>query len=179
MSKKGGFWGNFWSETGTNAGKWASNKFFGPTGWATPRRYIFQGDDIPLKKTSSAVSKANAAATPARITEEDETAKQKLMALALQIEYTSNNPSDICGKLDDLLTAANKAVVLDVPLKVFEPKISSGIHRLQQAGDLHAASFYSQQWENLRKQNKQQQYLPLILLLIVSLVFLAIMQWMS
>lgn len=41
---KNRFWGNFWGETGRNSGKWVSNKVFGPAGWATPRRHIFNNE---------------------------------------------------------------------------------------------------------------------------------------
>jgi hypothetical protein len=39
------FFRSFWRETGKNTGKWASNKIFGNTGWATPRRHIIDGSE--------------------------------------------------------------------------------------------------------------------------------------
>lgn len=44
------FWGNFFGETGRNSGKWVSNKVFGPTGWATPKRHIFSNDNRRIEK---------------------------------------------------------------------------------------------------------------------------------
>lgn len=43
-NKKSTFFQSFWREAGRNTGKWASNKIFGPTGWATPRRHIIDRD---------------------------------------------------------------------------------------------------------------------------------------
>jgi hypothetical protein len=179
MAEKRGFWGNFWSETGTNAGKWASNKVFGPTGWATPRRYLFQGDDLPLKGQIG--KRSNHEATPSADPTPDPAAiaKTNLMALALEIEFKSNDPADISGKLDDLLTAANKADMLQVSLKIFEPKINSGLHRLRQVGDIQSASFYENQWSALQKSRQRQQYLPVILMVVVTLLLLLVLQWIT
>lgn len=47
---KNSFWGNFWGETGRNSGKWVSNKLFGPAGWATPRRHIFNNEIKRIEK---------------------------------------------------------------------------------------------------------------------------------
>ncbi|MDD2197865.1 MAG: hypothetical protein PHW91_11840 [Bacteroidales bacterium] len=33
---------SFSQELGKNTGKWASNKIFGNTGWATPRRHVIE-----------------------------------------------------------------------------------------------------------------------------------------
>jgi hypothetical protein len=43
--KKNTFFSSFWRETGKNTGKWASNKVFGNTGWATPRRHVIERGD--------------------------------------------------------------------------------------------------------------------------------------
>lgn len=52
---KSRFWGNFWGETGRNSGKWVSNKVFGNSGWATPKRHIFNTDS---KRTEKVAKKA-------------------------------------------------------------------------------------------------------------------------
>lgn len=41
----GTFWKSFTREVGKNTGKWASNKIFGNTGWATPRRHIIEVEE--------------------------------------------------------------------------------------------------------------------------------------
>jgi hypothetical protein len=48
-NKNSTFFSSFWRETGRNTGKWASNKIFGNTGWATPRRHIIEGDSTSTK----------------------------------------------------------------------------------------------------------------------------------
>lgn len=81
MSRNNRFWGNFWGEAGRNSGKWVSNKVFGPTGWATPKRHILSNEiritekaamktlgdlsESPtnLKKTSSKIAKKKKAVT--------------------------------------------------------------------------------------------------------------------
>jgi hypothetical protein len=48
-NKNSTFFSSFWRETGRNTGKWASNKIFGNTGWATPKRHIIEGASASKK----------------------------------------------------------------------------------------------------------------------------------
>ncbi|NBX79092.1 MAG: hypothetical protein EBQ94_01740, partial [Flavobacteriales bacterium] len=103
MPKKSRFWGGFWGETGRNSGKWLSNKIFGQTGWATPKRLIFDNDTGNSESNSS---NENSSDTDA---EWDELRINNLLEVAHEISFNDSNVESICSSLDNLLTAARKA----------------------------------------------------------------------
>ena len=45
------------SELGRNTGKWISNKVFGNTGWATPKRLIIEGETIKIQREDARLYK--------------------------------------------------------------------------------------------------------------------------
>jgi len=147
-SKKSNFWGSFWRETGRNTGKFTSNKIFGPTGWATPRRHIFDSDSSSTSSRKKSASSLNESYGSSNQNEHDWTDERvkNIIDMANRISFNSNDVHDICTKLDDLLTGAstaNKFITShQMCNKIFVSKINSGIMRLRRNQEHELADFY-------------------------------------
>lgn len=176
MAKKSRFWGNFWGETGRNTGKWASNKVFGPTGWATPRRHIFDGDNSTSSTKRTRRSSVNNSSSE---TEHDwsEARVDRIIEMANEISFNSNNIDEICTKLDDLLTGAQTANKLihsnNMCNKVFVSKIKAGIMRLRRNQEYELASFYSQELKSVTRSANWSKAAPWIVVIVCILFILA------
>lgn len=150
MAKKSRFWGNFWGETGRNTGKWASNKVFGPTGWATPRRHILHNEK---GGKTSGKSQSSSSSSSSSTNEDQDMAselflndhyknRQDLQNKADSIRFDSNDVDVICTNIDELLTGARSAQQNNLSEGVFIPKIRAGIMRLQRLREHELAAFY-------------------------------------
>lgn len=146
--RKSKFWGSFWRETGRNTGKFTSNKIFGPTGWATPRRHILSSDKVNSSRKKTSGSPANQVSSESKH-DWSETRVERIIDMANEIKFNTNNIDDICSKLDDLLTGArtaNKYIHSDnMCNKVFVSKIKSGIMRLRRNREQELANFYARE----------------------------------
>ncbi len=147
MARKSRFWGNFWGETGRNTGKWASNKIFGPTGWATPKRHIMhheEGGRISGRshRTSSFSSSGEDDSTSDLFFKEQSKNRQDLQNKVDAIRFDSNDVHVICANIDELLTGARLAQQNNMSEGVFIPKIRAGIMRLQRLSEHELAAFY-------------------------------------
>jgi len=150
MAKKSRFWGNFWGETGRNTGKWASNKVFGPSGWATPRRHIFDSDSTGKSRSSS-----NRTSSSGNSSDDwDEARIDRLMGTANDISFSGSSVDSICNSLDDLLTSARKANKYAGENKlsgsIFQTKINAGIMRLRRLGERELADFYQSEFKKVK-----------------------------
>lgn len=177
MAKKSRFWGSFWGETGRNTGKWASNKIFGSTGWATPRRHIFDSDNSPSgRKRSRSSSEDYSDNTPEH--DWNEVRVDRLLEMANEISFNTNNIDEICVKLDDLLTGAqtaNKFIHSDnMCNKVFVSKIKSGIMRLRRNQEYELADFYKQELKNVTRSANWSKAAPWIFIILGILSLLAV-----
>jgi len=173
------FWRNFWGETGRNTGKWASNKVFGPTGWATPRRHILDSDngssngDTNLNSSRySSNSESHSDWSEARV--------DRIIEMANGISFDTNNVDDICVKLDDLLTGArtsNKFIHSDnLCNKVFVSKIKAGIMRLQRNQEYELVDFYTQELKSVTRSGNWTKAAPWIFIF-VAVMFLIAMNY--
>lgn len=173
---KNNFWRNFWGETGRNSGKWVSNKVFGPTGWATPRRHIFDADDSTssTKRTRSS-SEINSSSESQH--DWNEARVDRIIEMANGISFDSNNIDEICAKLDDLLTGArtaNKFIHSDnLCNKVFVSKIRSGIIRLRRNQEYELADFYEQELKIVMRSANWSKAAPWIFIIVGVLFILA------
>ncbi len=165
--KKNTFFDNFWRETGTNTGKWASNKIFGNTGWATPRRHIFDSDEAgkAAKKIRSS-SKASERSEKEELSEPSskELMTKELMDLAASIDFNTNSVDDISFKLDDLLVGAEKGFDVDLSPQIFKVKIRAGIQRLRWLNETTRADFYQQELERIEGKVKRKRFLNVLLI---------------
>jgi hypothetical protein len=172
--KKSSFWTSFWRETGRNTGKFTSNKVFGPTGWATPKRHIIEGSSSSKRSvkqnTSSENNNANKASTNHDWTDDR---VERIIEMANEIRFNSNNVDDICSKLDDLLTGASTANKFIHSHKmcnqVFLTKINSGIMRLRHNNEVDLAEFYSSELKKVTRAANWSKTAPWIFVLLAIL----------
>jgi hypothetical protein len=155
--KKSNFWGSFWQETGRNTGKFTSNKIFGPTGWATPRRHIFDSDNSSSgsrRKSISSIDETYDSSSKSDSTYDwkDERV-ENIIDMANKISFNSNDVNNICNNLDDLLTGASTANKFinshKMCNKIFVSKIKSGIMRLRRIQEHELADFYTQELKSV------------------------------
>jgi hypothetical protein len=176
MSKKSSFWRNFWSETGRNSGKFTSNKIFGPTGWATPRRHVFDSDNSTSGTKRTRNSSVNNSTTQSHH-EWNEARVDRIIEMANEISFNTNNIDEICVKLDDLLTGAqtaNKFIHSDnMCNKVFVSKIKSGIMRLRRNQEYELADFYDQELKSITRSANWSKAAPWIFAVLGVLFILA------
>jgi hypothetical protein len=175
MVKKSRFWGNFWGETGRNTGKWASNKVFGDTGWATPRRHII--DKAESNSRTNRRKEPSEKTPPAANMHNWSNAQlDRVISMANEISFKTNNIDDICMKLDDLLTGArtaNKFIHSDnICNKVFSSKIKSGIMRLRRNHEHELADFYNKEFKNVSRSviwSKASRWILIIFIIVFIL----------
>lgn len=169
MSKKSRFWGSFWGETGRNSGKWVSNKIFGPTGWATPKRLIFDNDTGNSESTSSNENNSDAE------DEWDEIRINNLLEVAHEITFNDSDVDSICSSLDNLLTAARKANKYAQNNKlssdIFQSKINSGIMRLRRLSEKELADFYQLELQKVKRSTLWKKATPFVFILVL-LIFI-------
>jgi hypothetical protein len=177
MAKKSRFWGNFWGETGRNTGKWASNKVFGPAGWATPRRHIFDGENSTPRSRGASTNSGGSSSKH----EEHNWSEQRvdgIIDLANQISFDSNDIDEICAKLDDLLTGArtaNKFIHSDnMSNEIFVSKIKSGIMRLRRNKEPELADFYAHELKKITRSGNWSKAAPWVFIVVGILFLLAI-----
>jgi hypothetical protein len=183
--KKSTFWTSFWRETGRNSGKFTSNKLFGPTGWATPRRHIIDGSvSSPMDKTRDAEPSDNENihhSNPTYDWTEDKV--ERIIEMANEISYTSNDVNDICVKLDDLLTGANTANKFihshKMCNKVFLSKINFGIMRLRRINEIELAEFYSNELKKVTRSGNWSKAAPWIIIILAVLGLLLVNYFMG
>lgn len=191
--KKSAFWGNFWGETGRNTGKWTSNKIFGPNGWATPRRLIFDTESPTTKKLNSRSNKSRSSQFESELNQTNqinlekkkldlkekqvayqESRKDKIIEMAKKISFSSSDADDICSKLDELFLGANKAAAhMDYTFfnsNIFVPKIKSGIMRLNRINEIELAHFYQKQLNILSRAHFIRKKIPIIIYFIVLII---------
>lgn len=172
--KKSSYWTSFWRETGRNTGKFTSNKVFGPTGWATPRRHIFDGDN---STSGTKITRGSSVNNSSSETEHDwsEARVDRIIEMANEISFNSNNIDEICTKLDDLLTGAQTADKLihsnNMCNKVFVSKIKSGIMRLRRNKEPELADFYAQELKRITRSGNWSKAAPWIFI-VVGILFL-------
>ncbi len=164
--RKSSYWSSFWRETGANTGKWVSNKVFGNTGWATPRRHILDGE---LKTSSSRASRRQkkeledleaevrtATRSSSSSTKEDphlefekklykDKKHQETVAKIKSFKF-GNDQNSICNSLEDLLVLfrAEENYRLQDAIK---SKANVGIEKLGYVGDKRLARFYKKQFQ--------------------------------
>ncbi len=192
MTKRSSFWGNFWGETGRNSGKWISNKVFGASGWATPKRILFGEDTTSIKRgrgrnvTSNNTNNANSdnqellKSQQLALEEKELKFKQlnqeKILEMAKNIKFSSTNLDSICSTLDDLMLGATKASnFMDYKNfndNIFVHKINAGIMRLQKLKENEMAEFYKQQLKGLKKTHFTKHTLPIVIYVSVTLIIL-------
>lgn len=167
------FWRNFWRETGRNTGKFTSNKVFGPTGWATPRRHIIDSD----KNTTGSKNPTSYSTSESRHDWTDDRVEQ-IIEMANEISFKSNDVNDICAKLDDLLTGANTANKFIHSHKmcnnVFLTKINSGIMRLRRNNEIELAEFYTNELKKVTRSANWSKAAPWIFIVLGVLGLLLI-----
>jgi hypothetical protein len=172
MPKKSRFWGGFWGETGRNSGKWLSNKIFGPTGWATPKRLIFDNDTGNSESNSSNENRSDADA------EWDELRINNLLEVAHEISFNDSNVESICSSLDNLLTAARKANKYAQSNKlssdIFQTKINAGIMRLRRLSEKELADFYQLELQKLKRSTLLKKATPFVLILVLLIFVLGL-----
>ena len=177
MPKKSRFWGGFWGETGRNSGKWLSNKIFGPTGWATPKRLIFDNDTGNSESNSS---NENSSDTDA---EWDELRINNLLEVAHEISFNDSNVESICSSLDNLLTAARKANKYAQSNKlssdIFQTKINAGIMRLRRLSEKELADFYQLELQKVKRSTLWKKATPFVFMLGLLLFLLAMIKFTS
>lgn len=165
MTKKSRFWGGFWGETGRNSGKWLSNKIFGPTGWATPKRLIFDNDTGNSESNSP---NENSSDTDA---EWDELRINNLLEVAHEISFNDSNVESICSSLDNLLTAARKANKYAQSNKlssdIFQTKINAGIMRLRRLSEKELADFYQLELQKVKRSTRWKKASPFVFMLVL------------
>jgi hypothetical protein len=179
--KKSRFWGSFWRETGRNTGKWTSNKIFGVAGWATPRRHIFDGENSTSSKSKPTRStKGSSSSFTESKHDWSDTRVERIIDMANEISFNTNNVDEICSKLDDLLTGArtaNKYIHSDnLCNKVFVSKIKSGIMRLRRNHERELAEFYTQELKSVTRSANWSKAAPWIFV-VVFILFLLIMNY--
>jgi hypothetical protein len=181
MAKKSRFWSNFWGETGRNTGKWASNKIFGDTGWATPKRHILHNEGRRgnyakggASPSGSYDAQKDSLATELYLTEHFENIRE-LRQKASEISFDSGNTNQICNRLDELLTGARMAQQSNSSESIFTTKIRAGIVRLRRAGEYELANFYRSELNKvlLTKIGKKLVTLLLMILVFGGLIFFA------
>ncbi len=165
MPKKSRFWGGFWGETGRNSGKWLSNKIFGTTGWATPKRLIFDNDTGNSESNSP---NENSSDTDA---EWDELRINNLLEVAHEISFNDSNVESICSSLDNLLTAARKANKYAQSNKlssdIFQTKINAGIMRLRRLSEKELADFYQLELQIVKRSTLWKKASPFVFMLVL------------
>jgi len=185
MAKKSSFWSNFWGETGRNTGKWVSNKVFGNTGWATPRRHL-HGDGKNTKYNNDSIFNVNLAkGKNGNIYDFDLDLNKKvehdwgqarienILEMVSEIDFNTNNVDENCTKLDDLFVGLYKAMELEVSIDMFLVKIRSGIARLRRAGAGEIADFYLSELKILNKK-KNRKIWGIIILVIICLLLITL-----
>lgn len=169
MSKKSRFWGSFWGETGRNSGKWVSNKLFGPSGWATPKRLIFDNDISNSETISSKENNSDAE------DEWDEIRINNLLEVAHEITFNDSDVDSICSSLDNLLTAARKANKYAQNNKlssdIFQSKINAGIMRLRRLSEKELADFYQLEFQKVKRSTLWKKAAPFVFILVL-LIFI-------
>lgn len=177
--KKSSFWTSFWRETGRNTGKFTSNKVFGPTGWATPRRHIFDSDNS-LSNSTSNKSRSSSGYSDTSNTQHDwnEARVDRIIEMANEISFNTNNIDEICVRLDDLLTGArtaNKFIHSDnMCNKVFVSKIKAGIMRLRRNQERELADFYEKELKSVTRSANWSKAAPWIFIVLGVLGLLLI-----
>lgn len=202
MTQKSKFWSNFWGETGRNSGKWFSNKLFGNTGWATPRRHIFGDGSSNFKKNRNRTSSTSSASQSLsydttksqklienhRIALEEKKLsfkhinQEKILDMAKNIKFNGSDLESICSTLDDLILGATKTNKFmentSFNDNIFAHKIKAGIMRLNRLEEYKMAEFYTLQLKGLKKAHFKKKYgeiFGIILLLFVGLFFWLLM----
>jgi hypothetical protein len=173
--KKSNFWGSFWRETGHNTGKWASNKIFGPTGWATPRRHIFDSDNST--SANKRITRSSQPSTYSHVQHDwSEERIDSILYMANEISFNSNDVDEICVKLDDLLTGARTAKKYihskNMCNEVFVSKIKSGIMRLRRNQEDELADFYTKELKSVTRSANWSKAAPWIFIVIGILFIL-------
>lgn len=132
------FWRNFWSETGRNTGKWISNKTFGDSGWATPRRHILDGELRGSKRSKnrkSSPQNSNQEYENYSNSDDDYDLTEKLNSIDF-----GDSIDEICDALDKIFPLLEEAGYVDDG--AVKDKIQSGIFRLKRKGANIEADFY-------------------------------------
>jgi hypothetical protein len=170
--KKSFFWSNFWGETGRNSGKWASNKLFGISGWATPKRIILNSDDM-RKKTSGDDFLEDEIQTESRQNVKQD--RNYLYKKATDLKFENDDIKEICENIDELLLGAHQAIQDQISVNIFKVKIRSGINRLYRLGETDMADFYSSELKKLTGSVVLERIGRFVLIVIVfaGLVFFA------
>lgn len=149
-----GFWTNFWRETGRNTGKWVSNKVFGNSGWATPRRHYinFEHEGIKgafnLKPGSDDEFMRSVQWELQRLEEMGK--REDMIEEVSKIQFT-NNPEKIAFDLEKLLVILGKLKLGDNLRHSVIVKIEAGIKRLILLKQHEMAHFYNQQLKRLKR----------------------------
>jgi len=198
---KRSFWRNFWGETGRNTGKWASNKIFGVTGWATPRRIIFDGLDKnsieKVKKLTNnstpeptnldnqisgfndikndEIHKHNFAEEKELLDLNEEYEEQQLYAEARKVNFNIKNTGNISSQLDKLLTAAFTAANNNMNIDVYVSRINTGIILLRRLNENKLADHYTEEKQRLVVGKKRKNLLLILVFVVVltALVYFA------
>lgn len=167
MARKSRYWGNFWGETGRNTGKWLSNKVFGETGWATPRRHIMHNEGNKSRSKSRQSNSVSDSSDESDVyLKEHYRNENMLKQKASGITFNSDDVNEICVNLDQLITGANMAHESQTSVGMFTSKIRSGILRLRRLGEHELADFYQKELNRTgRKQIKRT-----ILLILTGIV---------
>jgi hypothetical protein len=186
MSKgKSNFWSSFWREKGKNTGKFTSNKLFGPTGWATPRRHIIDGSTnitSNLKQNTSSTAAETTESSPKVVPHDwTDVRVERIIDMANEITFDSGNIDEICAKLDDLLTGARTANKFihshQMCNKVFVTKINSGIMRLRRKKEQELADFYAQELKSVTRTANWSKAAPWIFI-VVGILFLLLVNYL-
>jgi hypothetical protein len=162
MARKSRYWGSFWGETGRNTGKWVSNKVFGETGWATPKRHIMHNDG----NKSRSKSRQSDSSDESDVSFKDHYRNERMLKQkASGITFNSDDVNEISVNLDQLITGANMAQESQTSVGMFTSKIRSGILRLRRIGEHEMADFYQKELNRIGR----KQTIRIILLILVGI----------
>jgi hypothetical protein len=164
MAKKSSFWSNFWGETGRNSGKWLSNKIFGSTGWATPKRHILSNHDASSFERISNLHSNSNLFNNETVKDWSDDSVEKIIEMANEVSFNSNEINDICLKLDNLLTGArtaNKFIQTHkICYEIFATKINGGIMRLSRNNELELANYYQNELNKIKRSAQISKIAP-------------------
>jgi hypothetical protein len=154
MAKKSSFWRNFWGETGRNTGKWMSNKVFGNTGWATPRRHLLGANDSETQSGFSKRERRKLKKLEKDIVEIEYPSPKIIMNDTSELDFEKtiyrdeqnkemlakikaikfgNSHDDIINALDDLLVLYKRRSNYEFKDAIYS-KAQIGLHKLKQIG---------------------------------------------
>jgi hypothetical protein len=85
----------------------------------------------------------------------------------LEIEFDSDDVSDIANKMDKLVGLANESLSKGQDINSITPKIRAGILRLTRLEEYELSVFYQHELDRVEKKSKQKIVLIVVLVIIL------------